>query len=91
MDTQIDNNQQPIVEQQSTDEQQLSEEERKAKLKTNKKIVLDEEPVLFNIPYATDDTIPDIPLNTGASVTLSSEPTPVENDLPQEQSGNITF
>ncbi len=66
--------------------------EKKKDLKTNKKIVLDEEPVVFEIPSIDDDES-DI---GGGSVTLGSEPTntPVQevpSNEPQVQSGNITF
>ena len=90
MDTQIDNNQQQIVEQQT--EEQKAIEEKKKNLKTNKKIVLDEEPVFTNIPIIEDDGAV-----VGSSITMSSDPTipkasvEPQQELPQEQSGNITF
>jgi len=67
--------------------EQLAEIERKKSFKTNKKIVLDEEPVLFTTPFLNNE------------VATLNEPQPtqpvvqeqVQPETPQVQSGNITF
>ena len=75
-------NEQPIE-----NEQALAEEERKKSLKTNKKIVLDEEPVVFKTPFVNDDE----PIQNVAQPAAPVMNQPAQQELPQEQSGNITF
>ena len=77
-------NEQPIV---NNEQPQNDGEEKKKKIKTNKKIVLSEEPVVFNIPVVEE--------NPGASVVMNQEPAETQevttSSVPTEQSGNITF
>lgn len=67
-------------------------EEKKKNLKTNKKIVLDEEPVFTNIPIIEEGNN-----DSGGSIITRNDPTlpqvsiQAEPEQPQVQSGNITF